>query len=347
MTHTTPRHVAVAGTGIAGVSAAWALVEAGVRVTLVGDGGGGATALASLVNPFTGPKASPAWQWEASLDALAALLDACGSDLRAGIVRPARDARQAAAFRARASAHPHALAWHDAADGPGIAAPDGWLDVRVGGVWADPATDLARLADRLSASGALDRVAGHVSGAGDAPGGAWLDVQHTGDGATTRLRADAVVLAIGDGLAAWSAFPAFDLARVGGRRYAAAHADADRLPAVAFGAYATPAGASALHIGGAYDHATPGGGPTAGEGAALADRLRRVLPGLGALVGPGEAAVRVHRAGVRRPLVRRVPGTERVWAFTGLGSKGLLAAPLAARGLPSWLGGAAVPDEIG
>ncbi len=165
-------------------------------------------------------------------------------------------------------------------------------------------------------------------------------------GETARLHADAVVLALGDGLATWSAFPTLDLARVGGRRYTVAHVHADRLPAVAFGAYATPAGASALHIGGAYDHATPEGGPTDSEGAALADRLRRVLPGLGALVGTGEAAVRVHRAGIRRPLVRRLPGAERVWVFTGLGSKGLLAAPFVARGLPSWLGGAAVPGDI-
>ncbi len=349
-----PAHVVVAGTGVAGVCAAWALVEAGVRVTLVGDGRRGATALASLVNPFTGPKASPAWRWEASLGVLDALLDACGARLRPGLVRPARDARQAAVFRARATEYPLALAWHDgetAADAapPGLACPHGWLDVRVGGVWPDPVADLARLAQRLAATDALTPVTGRAVMAGDdAPGdassGAWLDVQ-VGD-AVLRLAADAVVLALGDGLSAWPSFAAMDLARVGGRRYAAAHPGAGCLPAVAFGAYATPCAPGLVHLGGTYDHADPDAAPAVEEGGALADRLRAVLPGLESLVGDGEAAVRVHRSGVRRPLVRRLPGCAHVWALTGLGSKGLLTAPLVARGLPSWLSGAPVPDDL-
>lgn len=341
-------HVAVAGAGIAGVSAAWALAEAGIAVTLVDDTRPGATALAALVNPFTGPKASPAWQWEGAGEALAALLDACGTGLQPGIVRPARDARQAAAFAARAAAHPAALTWHADPDAPpGVVAPHGWLDVHVGGVWTDPTADLARLVGRLAETGAVRHVAGRAVDAGDTPEGAWLDIET--DGARHRLTADAVVLALGDGLRTWAAFDTFGLARVGGRRYAAS-VEADLL-AVSVGAYAVPAGKGLAHVGGTYDHADPDAPPSPEEGAALVARLRPFVPSLGALVGAGEAAVRVHRAGVRRPLVRRLPdpngrGRERVWALTGLGSKGLLMGPLVARGLPAWLRGAAVPEEI-
>ena len=346
------RHVLVAGAGVAGVSAAWALAEAGVRVTLVDEDRPGATALASLVNPFTGPKASPAWRWEEALDALDALLDAAGTRLRPGLVRPGRDARQATAFAARAAAHPHALAWHDDAPPPGFAAPHGWLDVRVGGVWADPAADLAWVVERLVAAGAVERVPGRAVDAGDAPGGAWLDVgtdPADGGGAVHRLTADDVVLALGDGLRSFAALGALGLTRVGGRRYTAALGDA--VPAVSVGAYAVPLGDGRAHVGGTYDHDDPDAGPTPEEGAALIGRLGPFVPSLGTLVGAGEAAVRVHRAGARRPLVRRVPdeherGRERVWALTGLGSKGLLAAPLVARGLPAWLRGAPVPDDV-
>ena len=197
----------------------------------------------------------------------------------------------------------------------------------------------------------MARVVGRAIDAGDAPGGAsggaWLDVET--DGARHRLTADAVVLALGDGLRAWPAFDALGLARVGGRRYAAALGT--DVPAVSVGAYAVPVGGGRAHVGGTYDHADPDAPPSPEEGAALLARLRPFVPSLGPLVGAGEAAVRVHRAGVRRPLVRRLPGEdgrgrERVWALTGLGSKGLLMAPLVARGLPAWLGGAPVPDEI-
>lgn len=357
-----PAHVVVAGTGVAGVCAAWALVEAGVRVTLVGDGRRGATALASLVNPFTGPKASPAWRWEASLVALGALLDACGARLRPGLVRPARDARQADVFRARAAAHSSALVWHEGGDvhgataesnsgagPPGLICLHGWLDVHVGGTWVDPMADLARLSRRLASTGALTQLVGRAVVAGDnaadaGKAGAWLDID--AGGARERLHADAIVLALGDGFAGWAAFGAMGLTRVGGRRYAAEHAAPDPLPAVAFGAYATPAAPGTVYLGGTYDHADPDAAPTPGEGLALVQRLQTVLPGLGGLVSAGEAAVRVHRASVRRPLVRRLPGCNRVWALTGLGSKGLLTAPLVARGLPSWLAGVPVPDEL-
>jgi glycine oxidase len=39
----------------------------------------------------------------------------------------------------------------------------------------------------------------------------------------------------------------------------------------------------------------------------------------------------------RLPLVGPLTGRRRVWVFTGLGSKGLLTAPLLARDLGSWL----------
>ena len=45
------------------------------------------------------------------------------------------------------------------------------------------------------------------------------------------------------------------------------------------------------------------------------------------------AGVRVGVPGTRLPMLGPLPGRRRVWMFTGLGTKGLLTAPLLARNL--------------
>ncbi len=67
-----------------------------------------------------------------------------------------------------------------------------------------------------------------------------------------------------------------------------------------------------------------------------------------------ELSVRDARAGVRvtvpgsyLPMLGPLPDADRVWLFTGLGSKGLLMAPMLAAELPGYLSGSSpIPDEI-
>ncbi|MBE2185386.1 MAG: FAD-binding oxidoreductase [Rhodothermales bacterium] len=339
-------HILVAGSGIAGVAATDALVQAGHRVTLVSDGHPGATALAALVNPFTGPRASAAWRYEDALSALSRFLERQGVSLAPGLVRPARDAKQADAFRSRAAEHPDALAWHDAAPPDGVCAPFGWLDVRVGGVWPDPAADLARHVARLKHSGRLQTVTAMVQRAEADATRVNLHVQTLEcDGV---IEADAAVLALGPGL--WDVVPqlAAHLHRVKGETFEAQHVDALQLPAVAAGGYAHSEGPGTVRLGGTYDHSWHNLVPDTSRGEALRDRLAETLPGLGPLVpGTARAGLRVQRPHIRRPLLMPLDQTGRLWAFGALGAKGLLHAPLVASWLPTVLNNPAeLPDDL-
>lgn len=338
--------VIVAGAGIAGVAAADALASAGHRVTLVSDGRPGATALAALVNPFTGPRASAAWRYADALRALDGLLKRLDVALVRGLVRPTRDAKQADAFRARAAEHPDALAWHDDAPPGGVSAPFGWLDVRVGGVWNDPAADLARHIDRLERAERLETNAAQVLRAEAEAGGVRLTVRT--DGGDTTLRADAAVLALGPGLVEVVPTLAAHLHRVKGETFEAEHPDALRLPAVAAGGYAHPNGNAAVRLGGTYDHGWRDLAPDLERGEALRDRMAEVLPGLGLLVpGSARAGLRVQRPRIRRPLLTPLDDAGRLWAFGALGAKGLLHAPLVASWLPEVLDDPSrLPDDL-
>ena len=65
-----------------------------------------------------------------------------------------------------------------------------------------------------------------------------------------------------------------------------------------------------------------------------------------AIVAAG-AAIRVTVPGIRLPMVGPINENDRVWIFTGLGSKGLLMAPLIAQQLPDFFTGIReIPKEI-
>lgn len=330
------------GDGLAGACAADALASAGLHVTLVSDGRPGASTLAALVNPFTGPRASPAWRYAEALAAVDALLARAGRTLRAGLFRPARDEKQATAFRARAEAHPDALAWRDYAPSPDVRAPFGGLDVRVGGVWHTPLGDLGRLLDRHAEAGRLERVRATVVG---------MDVRADG----VRLRtsgpaceAEVAILATGAGLAALAPSLAPHLHAVKGEVFEATHPQAALLVPVAAGGYAVPVAADRVALGGTYDHAWTDLVPDLARGEALRQKLLAFLPGLGGLVpGTARAGLRVQRPHVRRPLLEPLDPAGRVWALGGLGAKGLLHAPYVASLLPAALRDpSSVPVEL-
>ena len=112
--------------------------------------------------------------------------------------------------------------------------------------------------------------------------------------------------------------------------------DLPPIPAVSGGGYVIAEPDSVL-VGASYEHDFTTLDPSDAVTADLVARAERLVPALrGARVLGTSAGVRVTRPG-RMPLLGPVTADGRVWAFTALGSKGLLTAPLLARELPRYL----------
>ncbi len=337
------RPVVVAGAGLAGALAAFWLSRTRpvVVVAPVGEASASAAA-AGLVNPRMGPQAGRLPTVDAELDALSETLDLADAAplfRRTGIVRPARDDRQASRFRDADTSRwlvPEAAAerW------PHVVAPHGALWVPDGG-----SVRLPGLLDALLAASGARRVDARVTGWTDRVDGVAVD---TSAGV---VLASHLVLAVGDGGRRLPAVAALDLHRIKGQTVTVARpaALAPDGPAVAGATYAVPA-ADGVTLGATYEHAFAHTAPDA-EGA------RRLLAAAGAVVPQlAGAEVLAQAAGVRltvpeavapgrRPVAGRL--ADRVWVLTGLGSRGLLAAPSLARLLPDALDGrAALPPDV-
>ena len=341
--------VVVAGAGLAGAAVALAL--SATRDVLVLDDGvpGASGAAAGIVNPFMGRAARPAWRHRDALDALDALLDAADAERlirRTGVLRPARDDRQRGVFEDRAAQH-DGLDWlapGAAADRfPDVVAPEGAMWVREGASVDLPGLARAALAiaERQGARLLSQRLTGWRRDGADL-------VAET-DGPSVRCRH--LVLALGDGAHRLTALDALPLHRVKGQTLWLARPSslAPDHPAVAGHGYVVPTADHVL-VGATYEHDVTSTAPDPRRDAGLRQRAAALVPAL------AEADVLDRRAGVRitvparvsprrLPLAGPLPGHGGVWILTGLGSKGLLMAPLLARALADALDGGALPPE--
>ncbi len=335
----------IAGGGLAGACAALRLVGHGSVTLLEAErpASGASGAAAGLVNPLMGRKANPAWRADDGLDALIETLDLAGRpDLfRAdGLLRPARDARQAEVFRERAAALPRHADWLSPAAlverFPDLSTPHGGLWIRRGGA-VDLAAVVRALLDAAEARGAVIRSGVRVTG--------WdehADRVVVETAAGERIEAGTLLLALGDGFRRFPELAALPLHRVKGQTIRLARPDGlGALPALSGFGYVVPE-EEALVVGSTYEHDFDDVEPTEDASLRLRAQAARMVPALaGAPVLDARAGVRVTVPGAvspqRLPLLGPLPGRRRVWVFTGLGSKGLLTAPLLARGLPAFL----------
>jgi glycine/D-amino acid oxidase-like deaminating enzyme len=315
---------------------------------LVIDAGGPASgasgAAGGLINPFPGRKAAPAWRHGEALDALVSMEESAGLLRRDGILRPALDARQATIFRERAAEHPDELDWLESAAvderWPSVAAPDGALWVRHGGALDIPAFVKAVLG-RVPVLGGTS-----VLDAGEDERCAWVE---TSDG--RRLEAGTVLLAPGQGFRNLPALADLPLGRVKGQTIRLAWPDGAGLPLLAGYGYVVPEGET-LIVGSTYERSFTHVEPTAEATRDILENVSRMVPGIEAATVIGaQAGVRVTvpaRLSPRRlPMIGPLPGRRRLWAFVGLGSKGLLTAPLLSRSLPAWIDNpGAIPGEV-
>ena len=331
-----PLPPAVIGAGLSGAFAALALARAG-RPVDVFDGGGGAATVAGLVHPFTGHKPRPAWRFEAAMAAFEdAVADAgAGGCLAPGVLRPARDDRQAQAFQALAADHPAWAAWL-----PPAAARErfGAVHAPLGALWMPRGygVDFGALVGRVlaAAEGAGAQVHRAAVSALDArPEG----VQVVREDGATDGPYGRVLLCAGGGFERFPALAGLGLHRIKGQTALLERpAGLGPLPAVAGGGYVVDAPGGVV-AGSSYDHDFADLAPSDAVTAQLQAKAAQMVPALGgARVLSTAVGVRVTRPG-RMPLLGPVTADGRVWAFTALGSKGLLAAPLLARSLPDAL----------
>lgn len=343
--------VIIVGAGLAGSCAALYLSQT-FRVWVVdaeGPAAGASGAAAGLVNPMMGRRARLVETAPEALDAVAAAVALAGAEAtyrQVPIVRPARDAKQAARFQEAGQRHPAYAAWMPTEllqeQHPAVLAPHGALVVRGGGAMQVPAFVEAVLA-ASEAQGARLVFGKRVMAWGEEEGRAWVDLAETspsGEPSTSyRISAGHVVLALGWGFRSFDDLAGLKLHGVKGQTIQVRPAEpVPTLPVLSGHGYVVPDGA-VWTVGSTYEHDFDDTEPTTAAAAQLLQKAARMVPAVaGATVTAAQAGVRITLpGGPRLPLVGPVPGYQRCWTFTGLGSKGVLMAPLLAAALPRYL----------
>ncbi len=334
--------IVIAGAGLAGVCSALHLVGH-KRILLVDSAdppAGASSAAAGLVNPFMARKARPVRRHEEALRALRDTLELVGQAFdERGVIRPARDEEQAGYFRATADRH-ESCHWLPPAEGaqryPEVASPHGSLFVSTGG-----AVDISRFVDdslrRLEHEGSTVKLATTLTSFDEIADGVEITLETTGR-VVERVACSRLLLAMGAGFESFPELENLGLHAVKGQTVEVRpRTSLSQLPHVAGQGYIVFDGERAI-IGSSFQHEFDSTEPDAHLGKVLLDRATRTLPGLeGAEIVRHHAGIRVTVRAHRLPIVGPLPGRTGIWTFTGLGSKGLLMAPLVATHLSEYL----------
>ncbi|MEM1126213.1 MAG: FAD-binding oxidoreductase [Bacteroidota bacterium] len=325
----------IVGAGLAGASAALHLSKhRAVHLLETAHPAAGASgAAAGLVNPLMGRRARAVWHREAALEALhhtLALARATPLLRTGGVVRPARDAKQATRFAEAAEADPAHACWLSAeaaqARYPGVEAPHGALHVLQGGA-LDVSAFTEALVQAAQAQGATVELGQTLTAWGESDGHAFAEVRDP-EGALRRVTARRLLLAIGWGYRAHPTLAGLALHGIKGQTIRLHRPPGlDELPILSGTGYIVPSG-DLLVVGSSYEHTFADLRPSAAHAEALRAQAARMVPALAdAPVAYATAGVRVTVPTTRLPLVGPVPGHSCCWVFTGLSSKGLLLGP--------------------
>ncbi len=336
--------VIVAGAGLAGACAAFALSRDSEVLVLEADqpGAGASGTAAGLVNPLMGKRVRKVWRMEESLDALSAIIDEAGCPAvfrQEGVWRPALSSRQAATFREAADVLPAHATWTSAESFserfPDARARLGALYVVNGG-----AINVEVLIDCLLE--AAERRGAVVLG--DHRLITWKEENqyvyaqvHT-RGGDEFFRAGRLVLAPGQGYPAIDELSDLPLHRIKGETIRLRRPDGlGVIPILAGSGYIVPEGPTLL-AGSTYEHTFDDLDPSEEGADFIKGKIAEMIPALReAELLEARAGARVKFPRSRYPVLDLLPGCERVWLFTALGSKGLLTAPLIASELPAFI----------
>ena len=241
-----------------------------------------------------------------------------------GVLRPAQTPRQAEDFAHAARLFPAEATWSAAERWPGVAAPLGALWIPDGAHVDVPAL-VRGLLGAARRDGADVRTARLVD---------WTD---WGNAITDHeeIAAERLLLCPGHGIAGLPRLSTRPFGFVRGQTITLDATLPAGFPAVAGGVYIVPTPHGAV-VGATFEHTFTHLDPDPHTSLDLRDRAARVVPALaGAAVLDARVGVRVTVpvavSPERRPVLERI--AERVWLFTGLGSRGLLTAPLLAETL--------------
>ena len=365
-----PERVLIAGAGLAGACAALYLSKhADVHVVEAERPAAGASgAAAGLVNPLMGRKANPVWRLHEALDAVPACLDEAGArDLfrGGGVLRPTVEEAQVEFFKDAVAAHPDLATWLTEAEVeerfPDVTTAGGAMHIPKGGAIHVPAM-VDALLSAAQDRGATVETGARVAGWGESSGTAFLDVARTpastSDAArgearldTERLSGSRVLLCLGQGYPDHDELRALGLTGIKGQtvhvRRPPSSGTGPLLPMSGRG-YVVPNPNGTLILGSSYDHDFDDLEPDPEQTEYILNKTSNMLPGVtDAEVLGVTAGVRVKHEETNLPVVGPLPGRDRVWTFTALGSKGLLTAPLLASKLHGYLREpATIPVEV-
>ena len=331
--------IIIVGAGLSGAfSALWLsknqkvlLVEALHRPS------GASQVAAGIVNPFTGLRGRLMWRGLEALEGIDALVTEAGAERlynRCGVLRPSASAEQSKSFRNVARTYPGYAAWIGADEArhqfAGVITDRGALLLHGGGIIDTPQLIEAVLSS-AARRGAIIKTGAEVVSWGSANNSAFVVMRDK-----MRYEASRVLLCLGSGYIKFSALRVLNLHRTKGQIVRVRRPVDFKLPMPVSGrGYVVP-DSHALLVGTTYER-----GFATEE--ATEEATRTILRNAAAMVPDLKnqpvlattAGVRVGVPGTRLPIVG--PITERIWVFTGLGSKGILFSALVSRMLPTLL----------
>lgn len=343
----------IAGAGLAGACAAFVLSADREVLVLEAErpAAGASGAAAGLVNPLMGRKAKAVWRIGEALDAFEALLAAADAEAlfrRGGVLRPTVEPKQVDFFQEAAARHAAYAEWLPAetvqARFPDIVTAGGALHIPRGGA-IDVGAFVEALLTGARQRGARVRTGARVTGWTEAADTVEVAVEsgNTSEQVATRR----LLLAVGQGYPALPALRALGLRGVKGQTLRVRRPEGlGRLLPMSGRGYVVPDG-DTLVLGSSYEHDFDDLAPSDTATRYIREKTAQMLPGVDAVpVLDVQVGVRVYAPDTNLPLVGPLPGHARCWVFTGLGSKGLLTAPLLARALPHYLADPASIPEV-